>query len=103
MEGSIEGCWQRTVPAFLQAVEAALEHGASPLLLNKKRRTPLHFAAAGGHVEVCRLLHEWVALDLRPNWINAEDKGKNSALHLAAEVNIGEFNWSKVKYLLLFC
>ena len=38
-----------------------VEWGADINLIDRKRRTPLHFASIGGHMDVCMLLLELVS------------------------------------------
>ncbi|CAM9571834.1 unnamed protein product [Lampetra fluviatilis] len=57
----------------------ARTHGAAVDALTLRRRTPLHLAATGGQLDVCRTLLQLTAD------VNAADDGGQTALHLAAD------------------
>ena len=48
-------------PLLFQDMEVLLEYGADPSLTDRNGRSPLHRAAAGGHLLAVQLLAAWGA------------------------------------------
>jgi len=68
-----------------QMVRLLLENGADVLVGNRYNQTPLHRAAALGHVSIIRTLVEAVPAKQRASMIDAKDTEGNTALHVARQ------------------
>ncbi|XP_076027737.1 ankyrin repeat domain-containing protein 46-like [Genypterus blacodes] len=76
---------QSCIDGDLPFAKRLLETGCDPNIRDNRSRTGLHLAAAGGNVDICRLLHKFGA-DLL-----ATDYQGNTALHLCGHVDTIQF------------
>jgi ankyrin repeat protein len=63
---------------YLEIMRLLLDHGANVIVHDKRRNTPLHFAASEGHLEVAHML-----LERKVN-VNALDDSGSTPLHQAS-------------------